>query len=341
VAVALLICAFVLGNRSMRLHDPRALVATQNQAVLTFSDPADLSDLEQALNQSGVRYDQAELEWAARILGWRHFRSGRYVLDGVTDYDSFLSKMARGLQDPLKVTILPGIDWKHLTERLGSDLKAEQQDFLEASKDSAWLASKGLNRNELFGRMLPNTYEIYWDIAPRRFYDRILTFFEQQITKPYADRAAELNKDIDEIVTLASIIEWEAFDNEEKAKISGLYWNRLRRGMRLQADPTVIYAIGERRRLLYKDYQYDHPYNTYQIRGLPPGPITNPSKSSIKAALYPADHNYLYMVATPERTHDFSRTYSQHQQKSQEWRRWLRKQYRIKRQKEAQQSRDG
>ncbi len=104
--------------------------------------------------------------------------------------------------------------------------------------------------------------------------------------------------------------------------------------MRLQADPTINYVIGERRRILYEDYKIDHPYNTYINSGLPPGPITNPSLSSIEAALYPENHDYLYMVASPDGSHDFSETFEEHKRKSAKWRQWLQEQYRIKRQRE-------
>ncbi|MDX1591417.1 MAG: endolytic transglycosylase MltG, partial [Balneolaceae bacterium] len=113
------------------------------------------------------------------------------------------------------------------------------------------------------------------------------------------------------------------------------------RGMPLQADPTVLYALGERRRLLFEDYQYQHPYNTYLYRGLPPGPITNPDEASINAVLNPEDHGYYYMVATPDGTHRFSRTFEEHRQASDEWRRWIREQYRIRDQREREESAAG
>jgi UPF0755 protein len=108
--------------------------------------------------------------------------------------------------------------------------------------------------------------------------------------------------------------------------------------MRLQADPTVNYAIGERRRLFYEDYRVRHPFNTYRIKGLPPAPINNPALSSIKAALQPEEHDYLYMVAEPGATgyHVFTKTYAAHKRESRKWTQWLREQYRIKEQREQQ-----
>jgi len=182
--------------------------------------------------------------------------------------------------------------------------------------------------------MLPDSYDMYWTTSAKNAVERLLGEFEQRVAIGLSEEIDEHELTLDEVLTLASIVEWEARDNAEKPKISGLYQNRLQRGMRLQADPTVLYALGERRRLLFADYQFEHPYNTYLNRGLPPGPITNPDLTSIRAVLFPEEHDYLYMVATPEGTHQFSRTFQEHRQASEEWRRWIREQYRIKRERE-------
>jgi UPF0755 protein len=202
--------------------------------------------------------------------------------------------------------------------------------------DSSEIALEhNLTGEKLLSRMLPDSYDMYWTSSAENVVARLLAEFNRRVKEELAEEIETHNLTLDEIVTLASIVEWEARDNAEKPKISGLYQNRLERGMLLQADPTVLYALGERRRLLFADYQYNHPYNTYQNSGLPPGPITNPDLSSIRAVLFPEQHDYLYMVATPEGTHQFSRTFREHQRASEEWRRWLREQYRIKRERET------
>lgn len=278
--------------------------------------------------------DTTEFSWAANIYGWNTFREGHYLVDRSFSYDTFLSKLARGIQDPVSVTVLPGQSEGMIARSLSQDLQFDSTAIAQTLNDSTFLAEQNIEKEDVIGRLLPNTYSLYWTASPQAVCKRIFEEFHQAVVEKYRPRFNDLDRTVDEIVTLASIIEWEAKSNNEKPTISGLYWNRLERGMRLQADPTVNFAIGERRRLLYKDYQVDHPYNTYQHAGLPPGPITNPSLSSIKAALYPEDHQYLYMVASPDGTHDFSKTFQEHKRKSEEWRRWLREQYRIKRQRE-------
>ena len=182
--------------------------------------------------------------------------------------------------------------------------------------------------------MFPETYRVYWTSTPKEIIRRVLSEFNESVTEPFTEEANEKGYTISEILTMASIVEWEAKIEEEKPVIAGLYWNRIDRRMRLEADPTVNFALGERRRLLFEDYKYQHPFNTYLNRGLPPAPITNPSLSTIIATLRPADHDYLYMVANPEGGHEFSRTFAEHQEASERWRKWLREQYRIKRQQE-------
>ncbi|MEX2603083.1 MAG: endolytic transglycosylase MltG [Gracilimonas sp.] len=329
-----LIVVAVLSSRLIRLTSNYAIEFEQ-ETELIFEEPANLKQLQTKLEEQNVGINIEEMNWAARILGWRNMQRGRYVFEGNHSYNGFLSKMARGIQDPVSVPISPGITPERMAFILSEKLNFSQDDFISALNDSAYLAEKGMSSEELFGRMLPDTYLIYWTIRPLDLIGRVNNEFENSFTQEFKDKAEELDLSINEVVTLASIVEWEAKFPEEKAKISGLYWNRLNRGMRLQADPTVNFAVGERRRLLFEDYQIDHPYNTYVIRGLPPGPITNSSLSTIEATLFPEEHDYLYMVANPEGGHVFTKTFIEHQAESEKWRIWLREQYRIKRQREA------
>lgn len=335
--VFVLIFVSVAGARLLRLTSVDAIIFEQEVEII-FDEKTGLDTLQEKLLNLGVtvQADLEELRWAAGILGWRNFQRGRYEFDGGVSYNGFLSKMARGIQDPVPVVILPGITLERFAETVSTKLHFEKQDIVAVLTDSTFISEKGADSKEhLFGRMLPETYLLYWTATPETVINRILREYDSAITQNYSERAEELSFNMDELVTLASIVEWEANRNEEKARISGLYWNRLNRGMRLQADPTVNYAIGERRRLLFEDYEFDHPFNTYVNDGLPPGPITNPSRSTIEATLYPEDHNYLYMVASPEGGHVFTETFREHQVESEKWRIWLRQQYQIRDRLEA------
>ena len=324
-------------SRTSRLYYKEALSTNETTELFLYSN-TDINGLAEKLDSLDGSYNIDELIWAANTLGWRNYQSGRYLIEGNQTYSELLSKLGRGIQDPGGITILPGIDKDRLSGSLSEQLRADSLSFRKIFEDSSKLAlDLNLTGEELFARMLPETYQMYWTSSAESVVRRIYSEFEERVVKSYENEIQNHNLDLDEIITLASIVEWEARINDEKAVISGLYLNRLDRNMLLQADPTVIYAIGERRRLLYEDYEFDHPYNTYQIRGLPPGPITNPDIHSIRAVLFPEEHEYLFMVATPEGGHRFSKTYREHQEASAEWRRWIREQYRIKREREQQQ----
>lgn len=322
-------------SRTARLYQEE-LLKTDKSFELLLYERINIKDLTGKLDSLEIDFDEHELIWAANTLGWRNYQAGRYILSSEDSYASFLSKLGRGIQDPGTVTILPGIDRERLAKRLSKQLRADSASFRKFFEDSSTVARElGLTGEQLFARMLPETYQMYWTSTPEAVIKRLHSEFESAVINQYRNQIEEHPLDLNEIITLASIVEWEARLNEEKPIISGLYLNRLERNMLLQADPTVIYALGERRRLLYQDYELDHPYNTYRVQGLPPGPITNPDLNSIKAVLNPDEHDYLYMVATPEGGHRFSETYREHQEASAEWRKWIREQYRIRQEKES------
>jgi len=332
--IFLIALALTFGSRYSRLYTSNAL-QVDGVAVLMLHDRTGLDNLYEKLDSLGVGVDWDELQWAGSLLGWRNFRPGRYELDGRSSYDEILSAMARGIQDPGNVLVHGSIDIPLLSQRLSLQMMADSASFAAQFTDTSAIAVEmGLTGEELFARMLPNTYQMYWTSTPEAVVRRILREFNQRITNRLAEEIEESQFTLDEILILASIVDWEARNQDEKSTISGLYINRLNRNMLLQADPTVLYALGERRRILFEDYRVDHPYNTYLHAGLPPGPITNPDEASILSVLNPEEHDYLFMVATPEGSHEFNRTFEEHRRSSENWRTWLREQYRIKRERE-------
>lgn len=336
--VQLLLFLFCFGlvwtSRQLRLNNPEAVVFTSPEEIFLY-DVTNLDELLEIFDRNDINIHEVEMIWAAQTLGWRRFRAGRYLLQGTYSYGELLSKLARGLQDPVSVTVLPGSDPGRFSLRLSQQLRADSLSFAVLFHDDSPLVSElELNPLALFSRMVPNTYEMFWTSTPDAVIRRLLREFERAVVSSLENELADHSLSLDEVLTLASIVEWEARFDHEKPKIAGLYLNRLQRNMQLQADPTVAFALGERRRLLFEDYRVDHPFNTYLIRGLPPAPITNPALSSIRAVLSPEEHNYLFMVATPDGTHRFSRTFEEHRIASEEWRRWLREQLRIRRELE-------
>lgn len=327
-------------HRNQRLSRLDAFVFS-DQSILLKQD-TNLQGLGAELTLKGVNYDPDELFWAARLLGWKTFKAGHYRFEQRMGYEQLLSKIGRGLQDPVRYRIRSGQTPSRLAAQLSWNFKADSSSFHRALMSAQAANEAGLDTVTFFSRMLPDTYEFYWDIAPERLVKSVHEAFHQKtadIVQQIEEQAIKTALPLEEAIVLASIVEWEAARDDEKARIAGLYHNRLRRGMRLQADPTVNYAIGERRRLFYADYRVKHPFNTYVIKGLPPAPINNPSLSSIKAALQPEEHDYLYMVAEQGATgyHVFTKSYAAHKRESRKWTQWLREQYRIKEQRQQEQ----
>lgn len=337
VRISILVVCFagVWLNRTHRINDLSAIRYDQDQLILRNGlGVTELSDLMQS---EGFAFNSQEFKWVAKIQGWKNFKAGHYLIPAASGYEAFLSKLGRGLQDPVTYHLRPGQTPGRLAKSFSWSFKADSAAFIGAILDTAKAQSKGLTIESLFARMLPATYELYWDASPSNIVDRVLRDFDTR-TASMAKGSSGLN--LNEALILASIVEWEAAKDDEKPKIAGLYVNRLNRRMRLQADPTVSYAIGERRRLFYDDYRVDHPFNTYKFRGLPPAPINNPSITSIEAALNPEKHDYLYMVAEMGGTgyHVFTKTYIDHKKESRKWTKWLREQYKIREQRELEEN---
>ncbi|MBO6793432.1 MAG: endolytic transglycosylase MltG [Balneolaceae bacterium] len=329
----IMVSVAVIGTRQLRISANDA-IEFKSPTSIQIHETIGVEELIELMNSYSVEFDDADFRWVTRLMGWRQFKVGNYDFSGEYPYEVFLSKLALGIQDPVEIVILPGIDQQRFAEAVASRLKFESTNLNEVFEDSLFLAEVNLSKEELMGRMFPETYRVYWTSTPKDIIRRVLKEFDESVVKPFTEEVNQNGNSISEILTMASIVEWEAKIEEEKAVIAGLYWNRIDRRMRLEADPTVNFALGERRRLLFEDYKFQHPFNTYLNRGLPPAPITNPSLSTIVATLRPANHDYLYMVANPEGGHEFSRTFAEHQEASERWRKWLREQYRIKRQQE-------
>ena len=199
--------------------------------------------------------------------------------------------------------------------------------FADAFADSILLADLDITPPELFCIIIPDTYEFYWTMSPEDFLRRMKTASERFWNDERTKKASAHGLTPKEAVTLASIVEKETAQDDEKPTIAGLYLNRLHKGMKLQADPTVKFAVGDfaLRRILNRHLQTPSPYNTYMHEGLPPAPICLPSRASIEAVLNAETHNYIYMCAREDFSghHNFAETYAEHQDNARRYTRAL------------------
>jgi len=226
------------------------------------------------------------------------------------------------------VTVPEGLDVGETATRIAEQGFGPVEALLAAFRDPAPVLDLDPEAEDLEGYLFPETYHFPRGATPGAIAETMVARFREAATSDYAARAASVGLTLRQAVTLASMIERETSRPEERARISTVFHNRLARGMRLQCDPTVVYALRRAgrtpARLTYRDLEFDSPWNTYVVRGLPPGPIASPGRPSLDAAVNPVEGSELYFVASPDGGHRFSETLEQHVQAVAEWRRYLR-----------------
>lgn len=277
-----------------------------------------------SLESADILRSRTTFELLGRATGWAsQVKAGHYTFkEGASNYQ-LLDVIRKGLQAPVRLTIPPGSRPEVVAAVASKAMAFPREEFVEALNDTTLAAELGTDTRHLFGYMLPDTYHFYWLTDARTVVKRIANQFEQFYDSEIKAAADSLGLDRGQVVTLASIIDWETALNEEKPRVAGVYLNRLRVGMPLQADPTVQYVVmqqeGKKRRLLYEDLRINSPYNTYQFQGLPPGPITNPPRSSLLAVAHAEQHDLWYFVANGDGGHIFSRTHAEHSRAAQRY----------------------
>ncbi len=246
----------------------------------------------------------------------RKIKSGIYEIPyGLSNYELikiFVEGKAKAIK---KITFPEGLTLKQIAKITSNNFNFTQEEFLKAAEDSSLLNRYGIEISSLEGFLMPDTYEFFEDSKPNDIILKMADTFERFYKANIIPYEKKLGLTKNQIITLASIIEAETSLDSERATISGVYHNRLKKGMRLEADPTVAYALPDGPRIItYKDLKFKSLYNTYIYENLPPGPINNPGRASLLAAVNPEKHNYLYFVASPKDDgHIFSQNYYQHQ----------------------------
>lgn len=222
---------------------------------------------------------------------------------------------------------------ENLAGRVSKQIYEDSASLVKAFKDKNFLSINNFNNDNVLSMFIPNSYEVYWNVKPEDFRDKMLNEYNKFWNQQRANKAEQLGLSKLEVISLASIVQKESVKVDERPTIAGVYINRLKKRMRLQADPTVIYSIKDYyknfdtiiRRVLYRDLRLKSRYNTYRINGLPPGPIAMPDISAIDAVLDYEKHNYIFFVADPYNRgyHLFARNLSEHNRNKRVYTRWL------------------
>ena len=296
---------------------------------------ATLKEISDILYNKGLIEDkELFIFWITSLGKDRSLKAGLFNIPKGLNYAQLVGYLSQARSAEIKVTLIEGWRIESIVEHLAVKLELSEDRLIELAYDSTFIHSLGINANSLEGYLLPDTYYLYWGIDEVK----VLKFLVNQCFELFTDkikaRLDSMNFTIHQILTLASIIEGEAIIDEERPIISSVFHNRLRKRIKLQACPTIQYIKpGPASRLLNSDLEIDSPYNTYKYYGLPPGPINNPGRSSIIAAIYPENTNYLYFVAKGDGRHTFSRSGKEHIKEKAKFDRIRREVYRKKRRK--------
>lgn len=263
-----------------------------------------------------IRHRTAFRLYAERLDLENTFEAGHYELQPGMNVIRIARMLKLGLQTPVRVTINNVRISAQLAGKLSRQLDADSTAFMQALTSKELAREVGFDSLTLFSMFLPDTYEFYWTVSPDDFVRRMRKEYDRFWTEERDEKRKRSGLSRMEVMTLASIVYEETRKTDEMPRIAGVYINRLKKGIPLQADPTIKYAMQDfgLRRILYKHLKYESPYNTYLHRGLPPSPICMPGRNAIEAVLDYEKHDYIFFCARPtfDGYHNFARTLAEH-----------------------------
>ncbi|WP_026934728.1 endolytic transglycosylase MltG [Christiangramia echinicola] len=262
-------------------------------------------------------------------------RPGRYFLEKGMNNNELVNRLRSGNR-PVKVIFNNQERLENLAGRISKQIEADSLALLKSFKNQAFLSENDFESSTALGMYIPNQYEFYWNTSADEFRSRMKQEYDRFWNEKRLKKAEDIGLTPKEVITMASIVQKETAKVDERPKVAGVYMNRHKNGWKLDADPTVIYAIKEKtgnfdtiiKRVLYKDLELESPYNTYKYKQIPPGPIWMPDISSIEAVLNYEDHDFFYFVADVQNFgyHKFAKNLAQHNRNKQEYVRWINKQ---------------
>lgn len=328
--IGLLICGYLAYTIYTAIFSPNT--AFEKEMVYVHI-PTEASFDQVVENMAQYLKNQRSFREVAARKGYvTNIKAGKYAIKRGMNNNEIINSLRSG-NIPIQVTFNNQESLASLAGRIASQIEADSLEIFTAFSETSFQQEAGFTEETALGMYIPNTYEFFWNTSAEAFRERMLKEYERFWSEARLKKAANVNLSEQQTITLASIVQKETVKVDERPRVAGVYLNRLKRGMPLQADPTVIFAIMKEtgnydtiiKRVLYRDLEMDSPYNTYKNTGLPPGPICMPDISSIDAVLNAENHNYLYFVANVENFgyHKFAETLRQHNENKVQYIRWL------------------
>lgn len=309
------------------LYTPNVLLGTRDR-VLKIEEGATFKDVQKQLHEGRYVNDLISFSFLARLMGYdKSIKPGRFLLRQDMSNLEAIRFLRSGKQEPVRITFNNVRLLPELAEKITRNLDMTPEQFEAAVLQFTMNNQHGFNKNNVISMFIPNTYEVYFNITPQALIERMHTEYENFWTDERKQKAAAVGLTPLEVSVLASIVQAETVRADEAPLIASLYLNRLKTGMPLQADPTLVFAVGDftLKRVLNEHKEIDSPYNSYKYAGLPPGPINMPEIRSLDAVLNHPDTNYLYMCAKEDFSgrHNFTNNYNEHMHNAAKYQRAL------------------
>mgnify|MGYP000914738135 CR=1 FL=1 len=305
----------------------RGNTASSDGEYFYIKSNAAYNDVRQGLINEGLVKDIKTFDLVSKQMNLPNtYKAGRYKIEEGLSNMALVRKIRSGQWEKVVIKIKPEMSRDEVIEHLAFNLEAEAEDIRNELSEE-WAATSGFTDENVWNIFLPDFYHFNWASSSQKIIARFSDEYNRFWTSAKKAKAKELELSTKQACILASIVDGEAIHVKEMPIIAGLYLNRLKKGIALQADPTILYLVGRegRQRVLYRDLKQEDPYNTYLNTGLPPGPIFMPDKRAINAVLSPAKHNYIFMCAKPDGSyyHNFAVTKAQHDRNAAAYRRSL------------------
>lgn len=310
-----LILAGYFGYR--KIYGPGIHLTGPEMAHIYIPTGSTLDDVADILEKQQMISDRKSFIWLAQRSGYsKKIYPGHYVAKNGMSNRNLITMLKTGRQTPVKVMFQNIRTSAQLAGVISRQIEPDSAELLSLLRNESFIRELGFTRETILCMFIPNTYEFYWNVGAREFFQRMNREYKKFWNEKRRQLAEKIGLTPIEVSILASIVDEECLIKSEEAAVAGVYMNRLARGMPLQADPTIRFAVGDYgvKRILKKHLEIDSPYNTYKYPGLPPGPISVPSISAIDAVLNYTRHDYLYFCAKEDLSgeHYFSKTLSQH-----------------------------
>lgn len=321
-------------------YTPNILVGKQPRP-LVIPRGATFKDVQAILHKGDFTQDLISFSFLSRLMDYdEQVKPGRYVLDADLSNIEAIRLLRAGIQEPVNITFNNVRLIDDLSEKITRNLNMKPAEFEAALIKFAMNNPHGFNKDNILTMFIPNTYEVYFNVSPDELVQRMHREFQNFWNDQRRRKAEAIGLSPIEVSILASIVQAESVRRDEAPIIAGLYLNRLKKGIPLQADPTLVFAVGDftLKRVLNEHKEIDSPYNTYKYRGLPPGPVNMPEIFALDAVLNYTQSNYLYMCAKEDFSgrHNFTHSYRQHLNNAARYQRALTREMRIGAQKEKQ-----